>query len=84
MSRIEVDGEHYDVVENMGFNHSVGMYTKLVRDGERERMAVKQGKRWRFWTAADRVKPLKVWEGTECPPPQEVGRPGNEKRPTRR
>ncbi len=59
MSTIKINGESYKVVESMGFNHSVGMYAKLVQDGERERMAVKQGKCWRFWTAEDRVAPLR-------------------------
>jgi hypothetical protein len=58
MAKIDIEGEKYLVVESLGLNHNVGTYCKLVRDGDRERMAVKRGGKWVFWTAQDRVKPL--------------------------
>jgi len=55
---IEIAGKRYKVVESMGFNHDIGRYAKIVRDGDRDRMAVKEAGQWRFWGAADRVQPL--------------------------
>lgn len=56
---IEVDGKKLKVVESLGFNHSIGMYAKIVLTEDGERMAVKyRGGPWRFWTAADRAQPI--------------------------
>lgn len=48
-----------EVVDNLGFNHDVGAYTKEVRlpDGALA-MAVGRGKAWRLWSVHDRIKPL--------------------------
>ncbi|WP_419917471.1 hypothetical protein [Candidatus Poriferisocius sp.] len=60
MAKIVVDGEAYPVVESLGFEHTAGMYAKLVKVGDGEKMAVKAPRgAWRFWTAEDRVKPLR-------------------------
>ncbi len=56
---ITIDGGKYKVAENLGFNHSVGAYAKLVETEAGNRMAVKFFGVWRFWTAADRVAPLR-------------------------
>ena len=58
MAKIQIQGQKYKVIESLGFVHSAGCYAKLVEDGERERMAVKRGGSWQFWTVQDRVKPL--------------------------
>ena len=58
MASIEIEGNRYKVLESLGYNHDAGCYAKIVADGDRERMAVKQAGGWRFWSAADRVKPL--------------------------
>ena len=65
MSSIEIDGEKYNVEENLGFQPSAGVYAKQVRTKEGPRIAVKPrgGKIWRFWTVRDRVAPLKGYRG---------------------
>ncbi len=50
-----IDGRKYKVTENMGFNHSIGRYCKMVDDNGKEKIIVKDGKTWRFWTAKDRL-----------------------------
>ena len=57
---ITIDGKKYKVTENMGFNHSIGKYCKMVDDNEKERVAVRIGKSWRFWTADDRIGVIKT------------------------
>jgi len=52
---VTIDGKKYKVIENMGYNHSIGKYVKMVDDNRKERMAVKSGKEWRFWTAENRL-----------------------------
>ena len=59
MANIEIDGQPYKVVESMGFVHSIGLYAKVVDDAGTERMVVKRGKSWVFWTASDRTEPLR-------------------------
>lgn len=59
MANIEIDGQPYKVVESMGFVHSIGLYAKVVDDAGTERMVVKRGKEWMFWTAHDRTEPLR-------------------------
>lgn len=46
------------VVERLGYDHSIGRYAAIVKDGDRERTVVKTGKVWRFWGAQDRIRPL--------------------------
>jgi hypothetical protein len=59
LRKILVDGEPYPVVESLGFVHDIGWHAWVVRmpDGT-EKTAVGTTKRARFWTAADRVRPL--------------------------
>lgn len=61
MATIQVEGVKYGVAENLGFSHDVGMYAKVVYTPTGEKMAVRhRGSRlWRFWSAADRVRPLR-------------------------
>ncbi len=59
--KIEIEGKKYEVVETLPY-HQVGMSAKAVKDDTSvsgERIAVKQGGKWRFWKEADRlgVKP---------------------------
>ena len=52
-------GQHrYEVIERLGFNHDIGGYVAIVRAGGSEATVVKQGGVWRFWTPADRARPL--------------------------
>ena len=46
---IEVEGKKYKVVESLGYVHDVGMYAKVVKLGDAERIAVKDGGVWRWW-----------------------------------
>ena len=67
--KINVDGTMYPVVERMGFNHSIGMYSAFVKDGERERVAVwHKGGPARFWGAQDRLSggSMSVVEGQDA------------------
>lgn len=59
MANIEIDRHLYKVVESLGFVHSIGLYAKVVNDAGKERMAVKRGKEWMFWTDHDRTEPLR-------------------------
>ena len=57
--KVMIDGTTYQVVENCGIVHDVGMRVVFVDDGGRERKAAKDSTGpWRFWGAADRVAPL--------------------------
>ena len=54
--RLNVDDVMYPVVENMGYNHSIGMYSVLVKDGDKERVVVwHRGGPKRFWGPKDRI-----------------------------
>lgn len=55
---ITVDGVKYEVVDQPSFNHSIGCQFAFVRTPTGDKPIVKQGK-WRFWSAADRVAPLR-------------------------
>lgn len=50
---IEVEGKKYKVIENLGWQ--AGYYAKSVNDNGRERVAVKRGDKWTWWTANDRL-----------------------------
>ena len=65
MAKIEVHGEQCQVTENLGFQPGAGVYAKQVQTKNGQRIAVKPpgGKIWRFWTARDRVAPLKEYRG---------------------
>lgn len=58
MAKITIDGQKYEVVETLPY-HGVGMPAKVVKDETSdtgERVAVKRGGIWRFWTAQDRLR----------------------------
>ena len=55
MSVIDVDGEKYRVVETLPYQQA-GMPAKFVQTQEGERVAVKRGGKWTWWTSKDRVQ----------------------------
>jgi hypothetical protein len=62
---INVDGETYRVIESLGYQHSAGCYAKVVDTPEGERIAVKRGGVWVWWTAKDRLQPRGKYQGQE-------------------
>ena len=52
MSKIEVDGKEYKVIENLGYQG--GHYAKMVLVEGKECVVVKHGKMWRWWAVKDR------------------------------
>ena len=54
MATIEVEGKKYKVTETMG-HQQVGMPAKFVETPDGERVAVKRGGIWTWWTARDRL-----------------------------
>jgi hypothetical protein len=54
MPTIGVDGKAYKVTENLGFQ--AGYYAKAVETETGERIAVKRGGVWTWWTAQDRLR----------------------------
>ena len=54
MATIEVEGKKYKVTENLG--HQGGHYVKAVETPDGERMAVRRGFAWTWWTARDRLQ----------------------------
>ena len=46
---IKVNGKSYKVTESLGFQHSVGMYAKVIMVDGKERTVVKDSGGWRFW-----------------------------------
>lgn len=57
MATIEIEGKKYKVIETLPY-HGAGKPAKIVEDKTSEtgeRMVVKQGGKWRFWTAQDRL-----------------------------
>lgn len=59
MGKITVEGQSYKVVESGGYNQDIGKYWKRVQTPDGEKMVVGSPGRWRFWTAADRTRPLR-------------------------
>jgi len=53
MATIEVDGKRHKVTENLGFQG--GYHAKAVDTQDGERIAVKRGGVWTWWTVRDRV-----------------------------
>ena len=53
---IEIDGKKYKVTENLGFQG--GYQAKYIEDNGKERVAVKRGGVWTWWTVEDRLLPL--------------------------
>ena len=51
--KIEVEGNVYKVTENLGYQG--GFYVKAVKTPDGERVAVKRGGKWTWWTAQDRT-----------------------------
>ena len=53
MAKIEIEGEKYTVTESLGFQG--GYHAKFVKTPDGERVAVKRGVRWIWWTARDKI-----------------------------
>lgn len=64
--KIEVDGKKYTVVENLGYNHSTGVYAKVVDvDGE-EKVAIRAAvtcSPWHFQKPEDKLRPAGRYVG---------------------
>lgn len=54
MAMIEVEGNKYKVIETLPY-HQTGYHTKAVQTEDGEKIAVKRGGRWTWWTPQDRV-----------------------------
>lgn len=56
---ITVEGKKYKVTEDMGFNHSTGVYAKYIEvDGvETVVTRIAGSKEWEFWVP--KIRPLK-------------------------
>lgn len=53
-AKIKVEGIEYKVTETLGC-HQCGMPAKFVQTPDGERVAVKRGGAWTWWTAPDRL-----------------------------
>ncbi len=53
INMINVDGKSYKVVESLGFQ--AGYQSKAIDDNGKERIVVKRGGRWSWWTVEDRL-----------------------------
>ena len=51
---VTVDGKTYRVIENLPY-HGCGRPSKFVETKDGEKVVVKEGGMWRFWTAKDRL-----------------------------
>ena len=56
MATIEVEGKKYNVTETLPYCQA-GMPAKFVETPDGERVAVKRGGVWTWWTAQDRLQP---------------------------
>lgn len=54
MATIKVDGKSYFVIESLPYCQA-GMPAKFVSTDSGERVAVKRGGKWEWWTARDRL-----------------------------
>ncbi len=54
MAKIKVEGREYKVTENLGYQG--GFYAKTVKTETGERVAVKRGGVWTWWTVQDRLQ----------------------------
>ena len=54
MATIEVEGKKYKVTETLAYCQA-GMPAKFVETPDGERVAVKRGGVWTWWTARDRI-----------------------------
>lgn len=59
MATIIVEGNKYKVIEALPY-HQAGMPAKFVESPDGERVAVKRGGAWTWWTAKDRLRPLGI------------------------
>ena len=57
---IEVEGKKCKVTENLGYQG--GHYAKAVETETGERIAVKRGFAWTWWTARDRLQTVGACE----------------------
>ena len=55
MATIEVEGKTYKVTETLG-HQQCGMPAKFVETPDGERVAVRRGVAWTWWTAQDRLQ----------------------------
>ena len=55
---IEVDGKKYKIVETLPY-HGCGMQAKAVETPEGEKIAVKCGGKWIWWTPENRLGVIK-------------------------
>ena len=57
MKLLEVEGEHYEVLEDLGFQHSACAYVKEVKTDNGPRVVVCKSRSgpWNFWTP--RIEP---------------------------
>lgn len=60
MSHIVIEGQKYNVIESLGYQHSSGCYVTLVDTPTGEKMIVKQQGNWRFWTDKDKLSTIIV------------------------
>ena len=65
---ITVDGFKYKVVENLGYQ--AGYQAKVVETPDGEKVVVKRGGIWTWWTVADRLQSRGRYEGQEAVSPQ--------------
>lgn len=54
MKAIEIDNKEYKVIERLPC-HGEGKPALIVKDGEKERVVVQEGIKWRFWVTKDRL-----------------------------
>lgn len=60
-AKITIQGTQYKVAEDLGFNHSIGMYAKMVFTGDGRKMAVRPARgAWRFSTSGDRLSAVRT------------------------
>lgn len=53
--KLEVGGKFYTVIETLPY-HGAGRKAKVVKVEGKEKVAVMENGKWRFWTARDRLK----------------------------
>jgi hypothetical protein len=56
---VMIAGTELKVVDKGGYSHDIGSNWKIVKTPEGEKMIVGAPGRWRFWTPADRTRPLR-------------------------
>jgi hypothetical protein len=56
---IVVEGGRYPVVESLGYNQDMGARAWIVQTQNGEKTAVGPSTKARFWTPADRIRPLR-------------------------